>query len=357
VSVFITGATGFIGRRLLDRLLRRGGEVHVLARRQSVAKVQSLAQSLGAADRVRPVVGDLGKPMLGVEPAWLRDHEGAVEHVFHLAAVYDMEASEEANEVANVGGTRQTVAVANALRAGCLHHVSSVAAAGNYAGTFTEAMFDEGQPLPHPYHRTKFESERIAREESHVPWRVYRPAIVVGDSRTGEMDKVDGPYYLFGLIDASSALPGLLRLVAPRLGATNIVPVDYVAAAMDFLAHQPGLDGRAFHLVNPEPQPTVDVVNTFAALAGGPRLVGVLPRATFELPLRVGVVRDQVLPRLGIPAAALDHASFTCTFDSTATRQALAGSGIEVPPLDAYAPALWTYWKDHMRDAAHANGG
>src|SRR5205085_1752495 len=107
---------------------------------------------------------------------------------------------DEANELANVGGTRETVAVANALKARCLHHVSSVAAAGNYVGTFTEAMFDEGQPLPHPYHRTKFESERIARQESRIPWRVYRPAIVVGDSRSGEMDKVDGPYYFFPLL-------------------------------------------------------------------------------------------------------------------------------------------------------------
>ena len=352
MSVFVTGATGFIGRRLLERLLARHDDVYALARSQSVDKLERLAQQLGAGGRVKPVVGDLGAPMLGIAPRWIREHAGAIQHVFHLAAVYDMEASDQANEIANVGGTRETVAVANALRAGCLHHVSSVAAAGSYLGTFTEAMFDEGQPLPHAYHRTKFQSERIARDESRIPWRVYRPAIVVGDSHTGEMDKVDGPYYFFPLLDLASRLPSALRFLAPRLGATNLVPVDYVASAMDFLAHKRGLDARAFHLVNPEPQPTLEVLNVFARVAGAPRLSGVLPRAVLDVPMHFGVVRDEVLPQLGIPAAAIDHVSFTCTFDSAATRQALLGSGIEVPPLVGYAPVLWTYWKEHMRDGA-----
>ena len=356
MSVFVTGATGFIGRRLVERLLERDDEIHALARSQSVGKLEGLAQRLGAGDRVRPVVGDLSAPMLGIDPGWVREHSGAVEHVFHLAAVYDMQASDEADEIANVGGTRETVGVANALKASCLHHVSSVAAAGSYVGTFTEAMFDEGQPLPHAYHRTKFESERIARQESRTPWRVYRPAIVVGDSRTGEMDKVDGPYYFFPLLEAASQLPSALRLLAPRLGATNMVPVDFVASAIDFLAHEPGLDGRAFHLVNPQPQPTLEVLNVFAGVAGAPRLTGVLPRATLDVPMQLGVVREKLLPQLGIPPAAIDHASFTCTFDSTATRQALAGSGIEVPSLEDYAPVLWNYWKDHMRDGAGRSG-
>jgi len=354
VSVLVTGATGFIGRRLLERLLAREGDVYALARPQSVARLERLARMLAAGDRVKPVAGDLSAPMMGIDHEWIREHAGYVEHVFHLAAVYDMQASDKANELVNVGGTREAVAVSNALRADCLHHVSSVAVAGSYAGTFTEAMFDEGQPLPHAYHRTKFESERIAREDSRIPWRVYRPAIVVGDSRTGEMDKVDGPYYFFGLLDVASRLPSALRLPAPRLGATNLVPVDFVASAMDFLAHEPGLDARAFHLVNPEPQPTLDVLNVFARVAGAPRLRGVLPRATLDLPMQLGVVREVLLPQLGIPAAAIDHAFFTCTFDSTAARQALLDSGIEVPPLEEYAPVLWSYWKEHMRDGLAA---
>ncbi|MGN6167059.1 MAG: SDR family oxidoreductase [Solirubrobacteraceae bacterium] len=350
MSVLVTGATGFIGRRLLELLIARDEDVYALARPQSVDKLEGLAQRLDAAERVKPVVADLSAPLLGIEPRWIRQHAGDIEHVFHLAAVYDMEASDETNEIANVGGTRETVAVANALNAGCLHHVSSVAAAGSYVGTFTEEMFDVGQPLPHPYHRTKFESERIARQDTRIPWRVYRPAIVVGDSRTGEMDKVDGPYYFFPLLGVASRLPSALRSPAPRLGATNLVPVDFVASAVDFLAHEQGLVGRAFHLVNPKPQLSIEVLNVFARVAGAPRLTGVLPRATFDVPLQLGVVRDLLLPQLGIPAAAIDHVSFTCTFDSVATRRALTGSGIEVPPLEAYAPVLWKFWEEHMRD-------
>ena len=142
-----------------------------------------------------------------------------------------MTADDEANERANVGGTRNAVELANALEAGILHHVSSVAVAGDYKGLFREDMFDEGQKLPSSYHRTKFESERIVREESTVPWRVYRPAVVVGDSETGEMDKIDGPYYFFKTLQkARHALPEWFPLVGLELGDTNVVPVDYVAA-------------------------------------------------------------------------------------------------------------------------------
>jgi thioester reductase-like protein len=348
VSAFITGATGFIGKRLLARLVEREADIHALVREQSVGRLEALGASLGAEAHVKPVVGDLGAPLLGIDQAWLEARAGSVDHIFHLAATYDMSASEEANVRSNVGGTREAVKVANALRAGCLHHVSSVAIAGGYVGTFSEDMFDEGQPLEHPYHRTKFESERIAREESAVPWRVYRPAIVVGDSKTGEMDKIDGPYYFFALLDGAAKLPSPLRFLAPRLGATNLVPVDYVADAIDHIAQKPGLDGHAFFLVNPEPQPTVDVLNVFARAAGAPQLVGALPRLTMALPLKVGALRA-LLDQLGIPAAAVDHASFTCRFDDSRARAALAGSGIAVPPLEDYAPVLWRYWKEHMR--------
>ena len=178
--------------------------------------------------------------------------QGQIEHFFHLAAIYDMTAPEEVNERLNVVGTRNAVDLAGALGAEHLHHVSSVAAAGEFKGLFREDMFDEGQKLPSAYHRTKFESEKLVREQSAVPWRVYRPAIVVGHSQTGEMDKIDGPYYFFKAIKkARFALPEWMPLIGPELGYTNIVPVDFVAAALDHIAHQPGLDGQAFHLTNP----------------------------------------------------------------------------------------------------------
>jgi thioester reductase-like protein len=192
MTYFVTGGTGFIGRFLVERLLtQRAGEIYLLVREGSLGKVQA---RWGDEPRIKPVIGDLSAPRLGVEDAAVSELTGGIDHFFHLAAIYDMTADEEANRVANVEGTRHAVELANALHAGIFHHTSSIAAAGLYKGLFREDMFDEGQQLDHPYHRTKFESEKIARDQTTVPWRVYRPAIVVGSSETGEMDKIDGPY-------------------------------------------------------------------------------------------------------------------------------------------------------------------
>ena len=350
MSYFVTGATGFIGRFLVERLMEREGDIHVLVRSSSMSKLDKLAAQWGpgAQDRIKPVIGDLSQDRLGINDEWIAEHAGTIDHVFHLAAVYDMEADEERNQVANVGGTREAVAVANALEAGCFHHVSSVAAAGQFRGEFTEDMFDEGQPLSHPYHATKFASEQIAREQTSVPWRVYRPAIVLGHSETGEMDKLDGPYYFFKALALAGRLPGVMPAIGPRLGETNVVPVDFVTAAMDHIAHEEGLDGQAFHLVSPEPQKSLDVLNTFARAAGSPQLTGVLPKAAVPVALRVPGVKGMLLPALGIPDAALEFVDFTARFDTTHTAAALAGSGISVPPLAEYADRLWAYWEQYM---------
>ena len=253
MTYFVTGATGFIGRHLVQELLaKRDGDIHVLVREPSRDKLEQIvARHWGGSPRVKAVTGDLNEDRLGVDAAWIDEHRGKVDHFFHLAAIYDMTAGDEANEKLNVVGTRNAVALANALEAGILHHTSSVAAAGLFKGNFREDMFDEGQKLPSAYHRTKFESEKIAREESTVPWRVYRPAVVVGHSQTGEMDKIDGPYYFFKAIQKLRHwLPEWFPLVGPELGWNNLVPVDFVAAAMDHIAHaararRPGLPPHA----------------------------------------------------------------------------------------------------------------
>ena len=257
MSYFVTGATGFIGRHLVERLLEREGDIHVLVREGSREKLDALLERWPHPERVTPVTGDLQQSRLGVGEDWIAAHRGRIDHVFHLAAMYDMTAPADVNERLNVAGTREAVAVANALEAGTLHHASSVAITGDFRGTFREDMFDEGQGLPSPYHRTKFESERIVREQTSGAWRVYRPSIVIGHSQTGEMDKVDGPYYFFKLIQkARNALPQWVPLVGPELGWTNLVPVDFVARAMDHIAHEPGLDGQAFHLTSPTSMPS-----------------------------------------------------------------------------------------------------
>jgi NAD(P)-dependent dehydrogenase (short-subunit alcohol dehydrogenase family) len=366
VSYFVTGATGFIGRHLVELLLRREGAIHVLVRPGSLPRLEGRIAAWGpaAAERVVPVLGDVEQPGLGLGAEALEGLRG-VDHVVHLAAVYDMTAPPERNETVNVAGTRHVVEVANELGAGCLHHVSSVAVAGGFQGLFREDMFDEGQELRSPYHRTKFEAERLVRAASRVPWRVYRPAIVVGHSQTGETDKVDGPYYFFKAIQRlRRALPEWFPLAGPELGRTNLVPVDYVAAAMDHLIHAPGLDGQAFHLAAPRSQRSGEVLNTFAAAAHAPRLglrvdkrlLDLLPKGTLSLLLKLPPARDvrrTVLADLGIPEEILGHVGFSAQFDTRDTERALRGTGIAVPPLEDYAWRLWDFWERHLDPDLH----
>ena len=360
MDYFVTGATGFIGRHLVERLLAREGTIHALVRPASRERLEALIAAWGAEGRVIPVPGDLAAPLLGLDEPTRSALRGRVGHFFHLAAIYDMTADEERNAVLNVGGTRNAVALAADLEAGILHHASSVAVAGDYRGHFTEDMFDEGQALPSPYHRTKLESERIVRTETAGAWRVYRPSLVVGDSRTGEMDKIDGPYYFFKAIQkVRGALPEWFPLVGVEVGWTNIVPVDFVAAALDHIAHQPGLDGQAFHLTNPRPQRVGDVLNTFARAAHAPqmalrldkRMTDVLPKGVLSYAMRLPALKDvrrTVLDDLGIPEVALEHMSLTPQFDARDAQRALRGSGIEVPELSSYAWRLWDFWERHL---------
>ena len=362
MTYFVTGATGFIGRHLVERLLEREGQIHVLVRAGSTARLDALiARWPGGAERIVPVVGDLTRPRLGVSDEQRAALEGKVDHFFHLAASYDMTAAdEEHNALLNVDGTRHAIDLANELGVGTFHHVSSIAAAGHYEGHFREDMFDEGQKLDHPYHRTKFESERLARTQLKGAWRVYRPAIVVGHSQSGEMDKIDGPYYFFKAIQkARAALPQWLPLIGPDLGKTNIVPVDYVAAAMDHIAHQPGLDGQAFHLVSPKSQRAGEVINEFARAAHAPqlairidrKLTAMLPKGVISLLMQLPAlknVRRAVLADFGIPEPIIEHVALTASFDARDAERALAGSGITAPELSTYAAKLWDYWERNL---------
>jgi short-subunit dehydrogenase len=362
MSYFVTGATGFIGRHLVEQLLEREGDIHVLVREGSMDRLSGLIERWGpdARTRVKPVLGDLSQPLLGVDEATRDQLRGDVGHFFHLAALYDMAADEERNEESNVGGTQNTIDLANDIRPEHFHYASSIAVAGTYDGHFTEDMFDEGQELPHSYHRTKFEAEKLVRNHLGVPWRIYRPAIVVGNSKTGEMDKIDGPYYFFKAVQkVRYALPQWFPLISIEWGKTNIVPVDYVAAAMDHIAHEDGLDGQAFHLVNPKPQKSGDVLNLFAGSAHAPhavmridkKMTDMMPKGVVRYAMQIPAlqgIRNNFLADLGIPSDVMEHIGLVPQFDARDTKRALAGSGIEIPPLETYSDKLWDYWERHL---------
>ena len=364
-NYFITGASGFIGKRLTAKILARTDTtVYFLSRATGPKgdKQRAALLEYWAVDEKRAVavMGDMTQADLGVSAADKKKLTGKIRHFFHLAAIYDLKATAEEQQAGNIDGTRNAVQFANAIKAGCFQHVSSIAAAGLYEGVWREDMFDEAENLDHPYFSTKHDSEGIVRKECAGAWRVYRPGLVVGDSKTGEMDKIDGPYYFFKLIQKlRKLLPPWMPTIGIEGGRINIVPVDFVVDAMDHIAHLEKGDGKAFHLTDPNPKRVGDVLNTFARAAHAPRmemrinaaLFGFIPRGIKKSVMSLTPakrIRHALMKDLGLPEDMMQFVNYPTRFDSRETEKALKGTGITCPPLDSYAWVLWDYWERHL---------
>ena len=367
MQYFVTGATGFIGKRLVKKLLeRKGAVVHVLIRQGSEGKVKALREFCAAsAARLVPVLGDLTSKKLGVSAEAIKQLKGKVDHVYHLAAIYDLGADAASQIEVNVDGTRNAIELARAIDAGHFHHVSSIAAAGLYEGVFREDMFSEAENVEHPYFMTKHESEKIVRQECKVPWSVYRPAMVVGDSRTGEMDKIDGPYYFFKLIQRMrQLLPPWLPSIGLEGGRINIVPVDFVVDALNAISHRNDIAKKCYHLVDPVGYRVGDVLDIFSKAAHAPKmnlfvnaaLLGFIPRSITKglmalAPVRR--VRNAIMTDLGLPEEMLTFVNYPTRFDCRDTLAALKGTGVACPNLKDYAWRLWDYWERHLDPDLH----
>jgi NAD(P)-dependent dehydrogenase (short-subunit alcohol dehydrogenase family) len=371
MQYFVTGATGFIGKRLVKKLLeRKGATVYFLLRRESEAKVADLRVYWGLNDaksaaRAQPVYGNLVDKKLGMSGESLKQLKGQIDHCYHLAAIYDLGADEESQIRVNTEGTRNAVEFAKAIDAKHFHHVSSIAAAGLYEGVFREDMFDEAENYDHPYFKTKHDSEKIVRTECKVPWSVYRPAMVVGDSRTGEMDKIDGPYYFFKLIQRMrQLLPPWMPTIGLEGGRINIVPVDFVVDALDTISHKTGIAKQCYHLVDPQGYRVGDVLDIFSKAAHAPKmnlfinaaLLGFIPRSVTKglmalAPVRR--VRNAVMKDLGLPEDMFTFVNYPTRFDCRQAQAMLKGSGVECPNLKDYAWRLWDYWERHLDPDLH----
>ena len=363
--VFVTGGSGFIGKRLIAKWLKREDiEIFALLRDVSPETLERLRGAWGdLGSKVQPIVGDLTKPALGVSAEDLARLAGKVDHIVHLAAVYDLGADAKVVASANVDGVRNALGFAEAVGAGRFHHVSSIAAAGLYEGTFREDMFEEARHLDHPYFKTKHDGEGLVRANTTIPWRVYRPGIVVGDSKTGEMDKIDGPYYFFKLIQKlRGALPQWMPMIGVEGGRINVVPVDFVVDAIAYLAFLDGLDGETFHLTDPSPLRVGEMMNLFAHAGHAPAFSMRINAALFGLAppmLTRGLMaltpfkrmRKMAMKELGLPDEILTFLNYPTRFDSRRTQKLLRPAGISVPPLESYAWRLWDYWERHLDPA------
>lgn len=352
VDYLVTGATGWIGRHLVDRLQRRpGARIWLMLRSSTAAREAERIARWRAVGPVEVLAADLAQPGLGLDPEQAAPSRFA--HVFHLAGAFELVPSGDLMQRVNVEGTQALVEwlLADGFR-GIFHHTSSIAASGDFAGTMPEDALDVGQGLHHPYHRSKYEAERWLRARDDLRWRIYRPSQVIGDSRNGEMNRSDGAYFLFGLARRMSRLPRWLPLLNVRPGAVNMVPVDFVVDAMDAIGHAPGWDGRCFHVVDSDPPSMRRAYNHLAELAGSPRMRCTIdptpPRWLAWLLRPLFALRDVLLGMLGVPVAAWRASNLRLRFETKNLDAALEGSGVACPRQADYLPTMWDYWRAHL---------
>lgn len=347
----MTGFPGFLGSALLPRLLarREGVRAVCVVQPQHRTTAQRRLDDLdrahpGTAARVRLVEGDLTLPGLGLDPGGDRTLAD-VEEVWHLAAVYDLAVPEAVARRVNVDGTAHVLDLCRTLRRGPrLQHVSTCFVSGRFTGAFTEDALDEGQTFYNHYEATKFEAEVLVRDAmaDGLPATVYRPGIVVGDSRTGRTQKYDGPYYVAALLRRQ---PGVAVLPAVRDDVvTSLVPRDFVVDAMDHLSVLDRSVGRTYALTDPRPPTARRVAEVFAAHLGK-RIVWV--------PLPIGLTRTALATvpglswLLGLPPQTLDYFTTATTYPTTNTTADLAGSGVECPDFASYAGVLLDFMAEH----------
>jgi len=328
MGYLVTGGTGFIGKFLIKKLLQRKGDIYVVVREQSLDKIKQLqARCADKGSRIKALVGDITQANLGLTDEQISQLKGNIDHFYHLAAIYDLSAPAEAQQAANINGTQNALDCAQAVDAGCFNMVSSIVAAGLYDGVFREDMFEEAQGLKNPYFNTKHLSEGLVREKCKVPYRIYRPGMVVGHSKTGEIDKIDGPYYFFKMIQKfRNKLPRWMPTIGLEGGHMNIVPVDYVVNAIDHISHKDDLDGKCFHLTDSKPHRIGEVLNIFADAGHAPKMAlrvntkmfGFVPayirNMVMSLPpiLRI---KGAILKDLQIPPVVLDFINYPTRFD------------------------------------------
>lgn len=345
----LTGFTGFLGERLTAELLATRPEARILAlvRPASLDRARARAHAFNVGARLELVAGDLTVDGLGVDRA--EGMFGRIREIYHLAALYDLTCTAAAAELANVHGTTNLLAFAArcpGLRR--LHHVSTCYVAGDHQGRFGEGDLDLGQGFLNHYDRTKFQAERAVRQyRGPGATTIYRPAIVVGDSRTGALAKPDGPYLV---MEAMCRLPR--RFLFTRVGTgqcpVNLVPIDFVARALAHLAAVPETAGQCYQLADPDPLSAGELQR---------HLMQLLDRRFLLLPLPTGLVRRVLRCRpaarlLGLPSEVVPYFDYQAWFDTTQTQTALAGSGITCPRLADYLPILVKAWKERRTGIA-----
>jgi thioester reductase-like protein len=350
-QVLLTGFPGFIGTRLAARLLSDDPELRIAALVESkmADKAKEAAAGLDGGDRVEVLSGDISERDLGLSEEDYARLSADTTAVYHLAAIYNLSVPFDAAQKVNVDGTGNVLGLCGrAERLERLNYVSTAFVAGDRKGLVYEHELNLGQGFKNHYESTKFQAEVWVRElMDKIPTTIYRPAIVVGDSRTGETQKFDGPYYMLRTISvaANNHMP------IPQFGAAeapfNVVPVDFVIDALAVADDDPELVGETLHLVDPEPVTAGEVFATLAKEYAGREPRYKLPPRMVETSLKSKTVRRVFS---GAPPESIEYLNHPVTFDTRRADELLARHGLRCPRFDEYVEPIVRFFREHEEE-------
>ena len=342
-GILVTGVPGFIGARLVKALLPQGRPVFMLCERRFLADAQALATSLGAGEQVVVVPGDITQDDLALGDQLARVR-AEVDEVYHLAAVYDLAVPEEVARRVNVLGTGKVIKLLRSIGEGKVRHnyVSTCYVAGDRQGMIFEDELDRGQSFKNHYEATKFAAEvLVERSKRDIETRILRPSIVIGDSKTGETAKFDGPYPGFGAV----MMGWLIAFPGPGRAPVNLVPVDFLIDAMIAIAGNPAAAGKTFQLADPAPLSSRELIQLVADRLGAPRPRFPVPPGLFRPLFRV----RKLVELSGITPEQFEYFNTHQTLDTANTRAALAGTDVACPRLPTYINQILRYYRDRVQ--------
>ncbi len=358
-TVLVTGYPGFIGKRLVRTLLTSepNSTFYLLVQEKFVEDAKRYVKAVRKKNtgKVHLLTGDIADMHLGLAADELKKLTRDLTDIYHLAAISYLGVPDDLMWQVNVQGTVNLLELAEeARKLRRFNHVSTAFVSGDREGVITEEELDCGQGFRNLYERTKYEAEKKVRAAmGRLPITVYRPSIVVGDSKTGEIGRFDGPYYL-GILLVSSPLSVPLPLPGDGGAPMNMIPVDYAVDAILQLSQQPEAEGLTFHIVDPNPMSARSAYQLIARCAGLQAnkisLATGLPRSLLSglTKLFLSVPGLEKISRA--PRQAIDYVSSMAIYNSTNTMRQLKGSGLECPPFEAYADNLVAYVRSYYED-------
>ena len=350
----VTGFPGFIGTRLIRRLLADDPEARVVAlvEGRMADRARSVAAELDGA-RIEVLPGDITERGLGLDDDDLGRLTAEVTTAYHLAAIYDLAVPLDTAERVNVEGTGNVLEFCLEAEGLKRHaYVSTAYVAGTRHGVVYEHELNMGQRFKNHYESTKFQAEVWVRETlGRVPTTILRPAIVVGDSRTGETEKFDGPYYLLRTISRMTRFNRAVVQFGASGATFNVVPVDFVVAAIAAAAFDDAATGETLHLVDPDPLTTKELVTTLSRAYADRDPVGRVAPSLAEASLRLRPVRDMLG---GTPHESIAYLNHAVTFDTRRAVDLLTPHGLKPPRFTDYVEPMVRFFREHEDDPAFA---